>query len=170
VTAQDALQTPVVEGDVEFPRLEMDDLVTWAGQIKAQRKTAGEARINADKALSPFDRNRALRQLEHEDVEIGELAAKMYTPGGIVSILRKSLTKGGKIKGDAEIAAVLKRIHYSRQQQIAAEIMSPPDAKMMEATAVEGQGQAPLGSGGGGTTPEKSPSSATGAESPSPPA
>jgi hypothetical protein len=120
------LPIPVTVGDdvVEFPRLDLDDLMRWANSAKQTRIVEATQRVNADGNLSPFERQRLIQIVADDGLQLGLLMAKSFEPAGIRKVLVMSLAKAGKDNGAA--LAVLKRIHFKRQQQVAQEVLSPP--------------------------------------------
>ena len=122
------LETPIVEAvdgvDVSFPRLTMDDLSKWAGEIQNKRVLEAKTRHTADKSLSPFDRQSLIQRIIDTDIELASVQAKSFTPDGIKKALIVSLKKSGK--SDVDALAVLSRIHYRRQYELAQEVLSAP--------------------------------------------
>lgn len=127
-TVENQLQLPVIEhvnGDTyTFPRLELDDLINWANEVRTLRRAEAEQRYRADNTLSPFDRHRLLQEVLDRGVELGILLSRAYEPAGIRKVLVMSLKKGGK--ADAEALAMLSKIHYQRQANLAIDVISPP--------------------------------------------
>jgi hypothetical protein len=120
------LQIPEKVGDdlIEFPRLDLDDLMRWANSAKSARLAEAEKRLRADGDVTPFERQRHLQIVADDGLQLGLLMARSFEPAGIRTVLVTSLKKAKK--SDAEALAILKRIHFRRQQQLAQEVLSPP--------------------------------------------
>jgi hypothetical protein len=153
----------VGDEDIEFPRLDVDDLLRWANEVKQKRRVDEEARVRADAGLrnNPELQQKLIAAVAQRDVEFAELWQRTFTPGGARKAVIESLKKGGKTDGQA--VAIVKRIHWAKLSALAQEILSPP-------APVEGQEKAgPLPeSGTTGTAPPNAPPSESGAESPTP--
>lgn len=125
------LDLPVVEivgeESIEFARLDMDDLMRWANDVRTKRIKDAEMRYAADPLLPAFERHRLIQALVDEGIQLGYLLNKAYEPEGIRKSLVMSLTKGDKMK-PAEAVATLKRIHFRRQSAIATDVLSAPPA------------------------------------------
>lgn len=132
MSQSDDLQSPIivkVDGeDVSFPRLDMGDLETWANQLAAKRKQNATIRLNIDTKLSPYERQQLLHAIDNEEIELGHVLARSYTPTGIRKVLVDSLTKTGRKTDD--VVRVLGRIHFTAQSEIARKVMSPPTQEL----------------------------------------
>lgn len=130
-TVEQQLDLPVYEpvGDekVEFPRLDLDDLIRWASEVKQVRIREAQKRLAAKVQkgdLSAADQDRREQELVDDDIQIGWLMNKAYTPEGIRKVLELSLRKTGR--KDEERLAIVRKIHFVRQSAMARELMSPP--------------------------------------------
>jgi hypothetical protein len=134
MSAENALQLPIVElvdgEEVKFPRLDMNDLIEWAGQLRNRRRIEAETRMKANQSLSPLDRERLIQEIVDQDVELATLMVRSYTPEGIRKVMVASLKKGGV--ADQQALETLKRIHFKRQAELTRAILSPPAPEVLK--------------------------------------
>lgn len=148
-TLENQLQLPILEPvgteTISFPRLDLDDLIPWANEVRALRRAEADQRYKADTSLSPYDRHRLMQEVLDGGIELGILLRRAYEPAGIRKVLMMSLKKSGK--DDAAALAILKRIHYQRQANLAIDVVSPPAPAKPAEKDIEGEPPLPEATG-----------------------
>lgn len=127
---------------VEFPRLTLDDLKAIGGAIRASREEAIE-RLAKQTRLSPWERFRALQELESGGVSLGDILRHGKTPEGIEAFVGASARRAGH--GEEKRAAHARILGPLGLFSLASELVSVPESPPDEADRRAPEEAVPLG-------------------------